>query len=396
MHRRGMARVLVLGGGYAGMLAAARVARRGNAAVTLIDQRAGFVQRIRLHEALAGATVPTLAYGPALARRGIRFAQARVVGIDPARQAVQVAADGAEQRLGYDYLIVALGSFATARVPGAADYTLRLDDPQAIGQASGSLRRLASSGGHALVVGGGLTGIETAAELAGQLPGLRVTLMAGESFGQGYSAAAARYLRASLAGLGVQLYESGRVVAMEPGRAWLDSGAPLAYDACVWAGGFAAPALLAEAGLPTDAQGRAMVTPALHIGGNPTLFVAGDSAAAGDEGRAVRMGCVTALPLGTHAGENVAAALAGSPLRPFSFGFPGRNISLGRRAGLVQFTDRRDRPIARIVTGMAAATVKELVCRMTLEAVRGELRTGLPLYHWLGGDGWWAAAARAA
>lgn len=396
MYRRGMAQVLVLGGGYAGMLAAARVARRGNAAVTLIDQRAAFVQRIRLHETLAGAAVPTLAYGPALARRGIRFEQAQVVGIDPARQEVRVAAGGVAQRLGYDYLIVALGSLTTARVPGVADYTLRLDDPRTIGQASGELRRLAASGGRALVVGGGLTGIEAAAELAGQLPGLWVTLAAGESFGQGYSVAAARYLRASLAGLGVQLHEGGRVATLEPKRAWLDNGEPLAYDACIWAGGFAAPALLAEAGLATDTQGRALVTPALHIDGNPTLFVAGDSAAAGDEGHAVRMGCVTALPLGTHAGENVAAALAGSPLRPFSFGFPGRNISLGRRAGLVQFTDRRDRPSARIITGMAAATVKELVCRMTLEAVRGELRTGLPLYHWLGGDGWWAAAAQAA
>lgn len=396
MQNHTAGRVLVLGGGYAGMLAAARAARAGSAQVTLIDQRAGFVQRIRLHEALAGAELAGLAYAPALARRGIGFVRARVAGIDPARQEVRLAGAGAERRLGYDALVVALGSATAATGPGVAEHALRLDDPAAIARSAAELRALAAAGGRALVVGGGLTAIETAAELAAQLPGLRVTLAAPDPLGAGYSPAGARYLEAALRGLGVALQIGARVAALEPGRAWLANGEALAYDRCVWAGGFAAPALLAAAGLPVDGQGRALVTPALHAPGNPTLFVAGDSAAAGDAGRAIRMGCVSALPLGAHAGDNVAAALAGAPLRPFGFGFPGRNVSLGRRDGLIQLTDRRDRPTGRILTGWAGATVKELVCRMTLEAVRGELRTGLPLYQWLGGEGWWAPAAAAA
>jgi NADH dehydrogenase FAD-containing subunit len=271
-----------------------------------------------------------------------------------------------------------------------------LDDPQAIARASLQLRALAARGGRALVVGGGLTAIEAAAELAGRLPGLRVALATGGAIGDGFSAAGARHLRAALAGLGVTLHEGQAVAALEPGQAHLVAGGSMGYDCCVWAGGLAAPALLAEAGLPVDAQGRALVTPALHLVGDPTIFVAGDSAAAGDGGHAIRMGCVSALPLGAHAGENVAAALAGGPLRPFQFGFPGRNVSLGRHDGLIQFTDRRDRPAERALTGRPAAAVKELVCRMTLEAVRGELHTGVPFYHWLGGEGWWAAPAAAA
>lgn len=394
MNIRARARVLVLGGGYAGMLAAARVARREVAQVTLVDQRPGFVQRIRLHEALAGGAIPELAYGPALARRDVAFVQARVVGIDPARQEVQIAGPGPTRRLGYDRLVVALGS-ATVAGP-AGEHGLRLDDPVAVVRAGAELRALAARGGEVLVVGGGLTAVETAAELAGRLPGLRVALATSGSLGAGFSAAATRHLRATLAGLGVQLHEGAHVTALEPGRAWLAGGGSLSYDRCVWAGGFAAPALLAAAGLPVDAQGRVLVEPSLSVRGNPTILVAGDSAAAGDGGRTIRMGCVSALPLGAHAGENVVAALTGAPPRPFPFGFPGRNVSLGRRDGLVQFTDRHDRPLERIMTGHAAATVKEIVCRMTFEAVRGELRTGLALYHWLGGDGWWAAPAAAA
>ncbi len=396
MRTRTMARVLVLGGGYAGMLAAARVARHGNAQITLVDQRPGFVQRIRLHEALAGATPPGLAYGPALARRGGRFVQARVLGIDPARQEVSIAADGAERRLGYDALIVALGSASVSAAPGVAEYALRLNDPAAVAPFGAELRSLAARGGQALIVGGGLTAIETAAELAEQLPGLRVTLAMSGTLGADFSAVGRQYLRDSLTRLGVQIREGSPVAALEPGRAWLASGEALAYDRCVWASGFAAPALLAASGLPVDAQGRAVVSATLQVRGNPTLIVAGDSAAAGDAGRAIRMGCVSAMPLGAHAGENAAALLAGEALRPFQFGFPGRCVSLGRHSGIFQFTDRLDRPVERIISGRAGATVKELICQMTLATVRGELRTALPLYQWRGGGGWWAAAPAAA
>lgn len=390
-------RVLILGGGYAGLLAAARAAHGGRARVTIIDRQADFVQRIRLHELLAGAAVPGLVYGPALARRGVSFLQASVEGIDPTRQEVSVAAPGEPaKRLGYDLLLVALGSATGASSPGVASYALRLNSPPAIAAASLELRELAASGGRVLVVGGGLTAIETAAELAAQRPGLRVTLVSRGRLGAEYSPAGARYLAQSLGGLGVEVVDGSAVTALERGTAWLADGRSLGYDACVWAGGFEAPALLRESGLAVDAQGRALVTPTLQVHGQPTIFVAGDSAAAGDGGRAIRMGCVSAEPMGAHAGSNIAALSAGGQPKPFHFGFFVRCVSLGRRDGLVQFVDAQDRPAERIVTGQGAAVVKELICRMTLESVRGELRTGLPLYVWPHGGQWWAGPVASA
>jgi NADH dehydrogenase len=389
-------RVLILGGGYAGMLAAARAAHGGRARVTLVDQRASFVQRIRLHELLAGAAVPGLAYAPALARRGVSFLQARAEGIDPARQEVSVAAPGKPtQRLGYDLLLVALGSATGASIPGVMSHALRLNSPPAITATSAQLRALAARGGHVLIGGGGLTAIETAAELAAQRPGLRVTLVSRGQLGAGYSPGGARHLAQSLGGLGVEVVEGVAVTALEAQTAWLADGRSLDYDSCVWAGGFEAPALLREAGLAVDAQGRALVTPTLQAHGQPTIFVAGDSAAAGDGGQAIRMGCVSAEPMGAHAGSNIAALSAGGQPQPFQFGFFVRCVSLGRRDGLVQFVDAQDRPAERIVTGQGAAVVKELICRMTLESVRGELRTGLPLYAWPHGGRWWAGPVAA-
>ena len=139
-------KVLILGGGYAGIIAAARVVRRcPGADVTLFDGKPDFVQRIRLHEVLAGRKPTTLRYEPLLARRGVRFVQARVEALDPVRR--QVAArtvDGARLDLGYDVAVLALGSTTAAGVPGVAEHAVRMNDATALRQAHGKLARLAA------------------------------------------------------------------------------------------------------------------------------------------------------------------------------------------------------------------------------------------------------------
>jgi NADH dehydrogenase len=109
-------KVLILGGGYAGMIAAARIGAR--AEVTLIDARPEFVQRIRLHEMLAGGSPKTLGFARWLGRRGVRFVQARAERLEPGRQRVVArSAEGDRVELGYDTLILALGSATASGVP---------------------------------------------------------------------------------------------------------------------------------------------------------------------------------------------------------------------------------------------------------------------------------------
>src|SRR5687767_4123632 len=96
-------RIAIVGGGYAGLMAAARIGQAAD--VTLIDAQPGFAQRIRLHEALAGSRIKTFAYGPALARRGVTFVQGFVEALDPAGGRVSGrAVDGGRIDLGYDTL----------------------------------------------------------------------------------------------------------------------------------------------------------------------------------------------------------------------------------------------------------------------------------------------------
>ncbi len=376
-------RVLVLGGGYAGLVAAARVARAGDRVdVTLVDARDALVQRIRLHELLAGGEPATLPYAPTLARRGARFVRGTAERVDLAAQTVDgVDAEGVRWRRGYDTLVLALGSRTAVRVPGAAAHAVRLDDPAAVRAAAARIQGL-GVGRRVVVVGGGATAVEAAAELASRYPLLRVALLVAGTVGAGYAPAAERYLRARLAALGIEVREGAPVAWVEDGAAYLRGGDVEPFDLCVWAAGFEAPALLRDAGLAAAADGRVAVDPFLRAEGHERVFVAGDAAAVRVGGDVLRMGCATAQPLGAHAGENVRRALAGGALEPFAFGYAFRCVSLGRRHGLVQFTDARDAPGERVLTGRRGALMKELVSRATLWGARAEARHGLPVTAW--------------
>ena len=363
-------KILILGGGYAGVMAASRLLINGvRAEITLVDARAELVQRIRLHETLAGSTPRTLPYR-LLERRGIRFVKARVEALEPWRRRVLARSQNGERlEMDYDTLIYALGSRTAAPVPGLAGNAIRLNDPAELRQAYERLE----PGMRVLVVGGGLTGIEAATELAERFPGLEVTLATRGRIADGWSPAATEHFLRRFRELGIELREEVTVESAD------------GFDLCVWAGGFEALPLAREAGLPTDAAGRVRVDDTLRVPGHPEIFVAGDAAvAAGAGGWMIRMGCVSALPMGAHVGENVARVLRGREPKPFPFAIVIRCVSLGRKDGLVQFTAADDAPTNRVWTRRLAAIVKEMICQMTYWVMRGELRLGIRLYRWTG------------
>lgn len=376
--------VLIVGGGYAGLTVAARLAEGAgsNAAVTLVDARAEFSQRIRLHELLAGRRVRSFGYERLLQRRGIRFVQAFAEYLDPdlGRLIVRTA-EGVREELPFDHAVLALGSRTATRVPGVAEHAVRLDEPHLVRQAGLRLLGLARTGGRVLVVGSGLSGIETAAELAERYPGLRVTLAGSGRLGEQFSAAGAAHFRARLAVMNVEVLEGARVEGLETGNACLRGGARVPFDLCVWTAGFSAPSLAREAGLAVDMDGRAQVDAALRSASHPYLFVVGDAARALRDGVPLRMSCAAAMPMGGHAGENLCRVLRGETPLPFRFGFSARCVSLGRKDALLQFVNGDDSPREQVWTGRKARWMKELICRATFSLPQWELNLGRTLYR---------------
>jgi NADH:quinone reductase (non-electrogenic) len=366
--RRGRerARVVVLGGGYGGQLAAQSLARRTDAAVTLVNDGDRFVQRVRLHQLATGQPVAAPRYTAMLAGTGVRFVDDRVLGLDLAAHRVALRDGGS---LDYDVLVLALGShaevpehaFDVSTPAGAARLATRLADD--------TCRRLA-------VVGAGLTGLETATELAESHPDTATTLLTAGALDDDLSARGAAHVRRVATRLRIRLVEHAEVTAVRAGGLTLADGTEEPADVVVWTGGLVVSDLAARAGLAVDAHGRVLVDATLRSTSHPDVVAVGDAAAGvAADGSVVRMACATAMPAAQHAARTVAAVLAGREPRPWRFRYAIRCISMGRRDGLIQVVHTDDRPRELVLTGRAAARVKEAI---VVNALRVQTHPRIP------------------
>ena len=190
-------KVVVIGGGYSGTLAANHLRMRGDVDITLVNPRPKFVERIRLHQLVAGTHEATVDYGSLLGD-GIKLVVDSATRIDTANRTVELASG---QALDYDYVIYAVGSTGVvpASVPGAVEFAYpiaELEQAQRLRAAIDDLHPDAP----VTVVGAGLTGIEAATELAEQ--GRNVTLVCGGQLGPYLSEPGRRSVAKVLAKLG--------------------------------------------------------------------------------------------------------------------------------------------------------------------------------------------------
>ncbi|WP_168200348.1 NAD(P)/FAD-dependent oxidoreductase [Protaetiibacter larvae] len=367
--------VVIVGGGYAGMIAANRLrgsltpAEVARVRVTIVNPIDRFVHRIRLHEFAGGGDDPTYDF-PSMVGESVGIVVGRVVRIDAARRRLAIATASGPRELGYDRLVYAVGSRPALRVPGVAEHALTIGE---LGGAARVRARLTDGAREIVVVGGGPTGIEVAAELAESYPRARVTMLTG-AVARGMRPAARRRIARGLRRLGVDILEDARVVRVHPGGAELADGRFLRADATVWAAEFEVPALAADSGLPVDETGRLLVDETLACIADPAIVGAGDAVRVpASVGAHLSMGARTALPLGLAAAERILAELRGTAPQPISIGLLGPSISLGRKDGYIQLTRHDDSPTPIAFTGRLGAAIKDWVCRMTIDSPREEL-----------------------
>ncbi|MEV0111337.1 FAD-dependent oxidoreductase [Nocardia sp. NPDC050799] len=353
--------VIVVGGGYAGVMAANRVRQHDDVTVTVINPRQVFVPRLRLHQ-LVGGTHDAIADYQEVLAEGVELVVDNVTHIDATGRTVTLAEGGS---IGYDYLIYAVGSLSGGpQVPGSAEFAY----PVATLEAAQRLRSVLFDTPvttTVTVVGGGPVGIETAAELAEQ--GRSVRLVCGGVVGPYLHSSARRTARKYLAELGVEVIEGPNtsVTAVRSGTVELGDGRTLASQVTIWAAGFGVPDLADRSGLRTDAAGRLLTDETLTSIDSDRIIAAGDASAPSD--LPFRMSAYIAGCLGAHAADTVLTRIADERPAPIDLAFQAMCFSFGRGAGIFQLLHKDDTAKRWYFTGFMGRKLKEFSCAASVK-----------------------------
>lgn len=352
----GRPRVVIVGGGFAGMNAAKGLAHLP-VEVTVVDRRNHHTFQPLLYQVALAVLSPADIAQPI---RSILSKQANtqvlmdeVVGIELAEHRLEL---GSGAQLAYDYLVLATG--ASHSYFGRDDWAPLAPGLKTIEDAVEIRRRvllafelaerqMVEHGWHPplnfVVIGGGPTGVE----LAGAISDIaqlfmrhdfrhidpsksRVLLLEGSprilgSYPEDLSAKA----EATLKRLGVEVHTQTHVTGIGPG--WVEIG-PDRLDAVVtlWAAGVAASPLGGLLGAPLDRRGCVFVDDRLNPPGMPEVFVLGDLAHFEQDGQQVPGVAQPAMQMGDHVGKVLAADLAGKSRPAFRYFDKGDMATIGR------------------------------------------------------------------
>jgi NADH dehydrogenase len=380
-----MQRIVVVGGGFAGLWAAVGAARklaelgigRDKASVTLINRDSWHSIRVRNYETdLSEVRVPL---ADILVPADVDLIVGDVVGIDRSRREISVSSATADSRVVYDGLVLAAGSsLARPQIPGLAEHAFDIDTYDAAIRLDDHLRSLKPDALHTVaIVGGGLTGIEIACEMPDRLRALglasRVVLLdAAPRIGSGMSADAARVIDTALDGLGVERRTDVVVEAITRDGIVLKDGKTIEAGTVVWTAGMRANPLSRALDVATDGLGRVPVDTFLRVIDRPGVFAAGDIAAAPlPDGHTTVMSCQHARPMGRLAGHNVVCDLLGlDDLVPLDIDRYVTCMDLGPFGAI--YTQGWDRAV--VSTGADAKTIKETINRVRIYPPRSRDR----------------------
>lgn len=354
-----MPRVLIVGGGFAGLAAAERLARpaaTGELEVTLADRRSA-QQFLPLLPDLVGRDIPPehVQYPLAGAARrfGFRFVPEAVGFLDPAGR-VAVTAAGTELR--FDFLLVAAG--AETDFHGRDDLRERsltlhsVEDVLRLRSAVGELRIETF-----VVAGGGYTGIEAATNIwratLGRRPAPRIVVVElAPVLCATLPGPLREYIDRNVRSLGIEVRTSSSIAAVSGEALTLTSGESFGNSQLIWTAGVRAPEFVAALPVGKTPGGRLKVDG--FLGFADGCFAAGDAAAFDRDGAPLRMSVQFSRSGGAAAAENVLRAARGRPPRRFRPFDPGYLVPManGRAGGLVAGVPVRGRLGALLHYGM--------------------------------------------
>lgn len=372
-----MAKIVILGGGYAGMMAATHLEQLGES-FTLVNAHEYHYLTTLLHEAAGGRSDVhnyCIPIRDILTKRTSELVVDKVKTIN--RENRTVTLENGE--LSYDYLVYAIGWVPEFfGIPGLAEYSLGIRDlesakeiRQHIEERFKKYKETQDSRDLRIVVGGaGLTGIELLGELMEFLPQLCQQLDIDFSLVDVQCIEAmpsilpqvAPPLRdvaaKTLTDKGAKLRIGIKILKVEPNKVILEGADPVEASTIIWTGGVRANPLLQELGFTCDRRGRAKVTPYLQSVDDERIFIGGDSAWCDDEqGRPLPPTAQVATQMGTTIAKNLHALVHGhkEDMKSFRPSLKGTLASLGREVGV---GDMGGIPVRGMVASLAKEATK--------------------------------------
>lgn len=373
-------KIVVVGGGFAGLMAALGAARKRRdlglsqeqLRITLVDRNDYHGIRVRNYEPDPEKHV--VSFDRVLNPVGVERIRAEVTDIDVASQIVQLRDDSNLRPLVYDRLVFALGSqLHRPFIPGLAEFAFDIDTTPAAQRLrehmlartpAGELR--AQRG--VLIVGGGLTGIELATEIASNLKAMglspaqaRVMLFdSSKEIGSHLGREAKPLVAQALAELGVETRTDVKIVSVDAEGVTLASGERVLAGTVAWCAGMRASPLTRIFAVDLDAHGRLPADEFQRVKGVRNVFATGDSARVHvDDSHVAMMSCQHGRPMGRIAGHNVAADLMGEPMLPLRIDWYVTCVDLGAWGAL--YTEGWEREVTAIRE--AAKPTKQFISR---------------------------------
>ncbi len=356
-------RVIIIGGGFAG-IAAAQALKGSGARILLLDsQNHHCFQPLLYQVATAALAGPDVAWPIRYVMRGrpdVTVLMLAAEGIDTARKTVETRVGG----IAYDYLVLATG--ATHSYFGREDWSRLAPGLKSVDDATLIRSRLLAAFEQAeasveaaertrlltfVIVGGGPTGVELAgalAELARRtLPPefhrvdparARILLLeAGPRILSVFPERLSDYARRALERMGVEVRTQTAVEEVRPAGV-VAGGAEIPAGVILWAAGVRASPAARWLGIEGDRSGRIPVGPELTAPGLPDVYVVGDLAhVTGPDGATVPALAASAKQMGWYSGRAIRRRLEGEPPRkPFRYRDHGNLATIGRKAAIVK------------------------------------------------------------
>jgi NADH dehydrogenase len=362
--------VVILGGGFGGLYAARKLERTlppHAAKVTLVTDVNFMLYTPLLPGAAGGTLEPRHVVVPL--REELEQTQlklARVVGADPDAKEVRVRVDGgAEERIGYDQLIVTLGSTSRSLpIPGLAEHAVGF---KTLAEGIALRNRLMQTLEHAesieddavreelltyVFVGAGYAGVEGLAELQDfavdvlelyprcRLHGVRFVLVeARDRLMPEISQSLADFGGEELRRRGIELRLGTTLESVASDSATLSGGERIPTRTVAWTAGVKPHPIVAKLGLPLDRTGRIVVDEYCQVQGREDVWAIGDAAAVPDPARPGNPSpptCQHAIRQGRTVARNVAAALGQGTRTPFTYKTLGVFVDLGRHQAVAE------------------------------------------------------------